>query len=129
MSLNICIIQNLLRIYILSTFFLFSFNSEKAQHCRWKNEFSHRYCNWLSHKGFNGCIWVGPADIRYVYSDAETSKLNRRTRKNLDLTLICCKQKCYILLAETPFTFRRINPYEAVFELLRRELVVFNLFV
>jgi len=29
--------------------------------------------------------------------------------KNLDLTLICCKQKCYIALAETPFTFRRVN--------------------
>lgn len=83
--------------------------------------------NRLSHKGFNGCVWVGPADIRYVYSDAETSRLNRRTRKSLDLTLICCKQKCYIAV-------RRWNTlYIPSCKLLGdervEELVVFNLLI
>lgn len=58
----------------------------------------------LSHKSFNSSVWVGPTDIRYVYSDAETSRLNRRPRKKrLDLTLICYKQRSYIILHERAF--------------------------
>lgn len=64
-------------------------------------------CKRLSHKGFNSPVWVGPTDIRYVYSDAETSRLNRRTKeKSLDLTLICYKQRSYIILLERVFTSR-----------------------
>lgn len=43
--------------------------------------FSGRRRNRLSHKGFNGCVWVGTTDIRYVYSDAEMNRLNRRGRE------------------------------------------------
>ena len=67
-------------------------------------------CKRLSHKGFNSPVWVGPTDIRYVYSDAETSRLNRRTKeKRLDLTLICYKQSSYIILLERAFTSRMPN--------------------
>lgn len=62
----------------------------------------------LSHKSFNSAVWVGPTDIRYVYSDVETSRLNRRMggEKRLDLTLICYKQTSYIILLERAFAPR-----------------------
>lgn len=66
-----------------------------AYRSRWKR---------LSHKGFNSPVWVGSTDIRYVYSDAETGGLNWRTaEKRLDLTLICYKQRSYIILVERAF--------------------------
>lgn len=129
MSLNKCISLRIYCVYILFSFFLFppdSFEFRKMRNIageKWVF-FIGIATDFLIRVLMLASGWAQQTSDMFIQTRRRASLTDGR-EKNLDLTLICYKQKCYIPLAKTPFIFRRINPYEAVFELLRGELVVF----